>query len=147
MEARGAQTATGQVLPETRTLHAVDSTWELAHTASPHQPPPDPQTHWHLLCASQQAWGWGQSTGQWSRGSPGRELSPEALTVQSPLGPGWLSREMMLAGDRLGGGRGWARGRGWLGAGGEWNACWTQDFQGRHCLVLAVKGLQVQPGT
>ena len=57
MEARGAQTATGQVLPETRTLHAVDSTWELAHTASPHQPPPDPQTHWNLLCASQQAWG------------------------------------------------------------------------------------------
>lgn len=73
---------------------------------------------------------------------PGAALAGgSVLTVQSPLGTGWLSREVMLTGDRLWG----ARGRRWLGAGGEWNACWTQGFQGRHRLVLALEALQVQP--
>ena len=76
---------------------------------------------------------------------PGAALAgSSALAAQSPLGTGQLSREMMLGRDRLGGrgARGWER----LGAGVEGNACWTQGFQVRHCLVLAPEGLQVQPG-
>lgn len=83
--------------------------------AGPHGLPPAsprPQTLRNLLCASQQAWGWGQSTGQRSGAkAPGRG---SVLTVQSPLGTGWLSRGVMLTGDRLwgqGDGGGWGQGR------------------------------------
>lgn len=115
MGARGAQRVTGQVLPEIQTLHTVDGTWEPAHTASPHQPPPDPQTHRNLA------------------GGP---------AVCLPAGVGVGAND---AGQGQVGGRG-ARGWEWLGAGVTGNACWTQGFQGKHCLVLAPEGLQVQPG-
>ena len=67
-------------------------------------------------------------------------VGSSALTVQSPLGPGWLSREMMLAGDRLGGGRGVGKGTGVAGCRGRVECLLDPGLPGQALLGSCSEG-------
>ena len=96
--------------------------------AAPSARPPDPPAGGPAVCLNAVSQRGGQSTGQRSRGSPGRELSLEQLGPLGPLHGTAFRGDWMLAGV------------------GGWDACWTQGFQGSLRLVLALEELLVQPG-